>query len=61
MTMRWQSGATISFKELKGIKVNGGIEIDCELEDFWKIRKAEEVKKICEAMEWPAHKPKTDG
>ena len=46
MTMRWQSGATISFKELKGIKVNGGIEIDCELEDFWKIRKAEEVKKI---------------
>ena len=34
-----------SFKELKQIKV-GPYEIDCELEENWKIRPASEIDKI---------------
>ena len=34
-----------SFNELKSIRISG-IEIDCELASFWKIRRASEVKKI---------------
>ncbi len=34
-----------SFNELNAIKI-GGIEIDCELEEFWKIRRASEIDKI---------------
>jgi len=40
-----------SFSELRSIKV-GGLEIDCELEEFWKIRKASEVDKIKIAHGW---------
>ena len=36
----------ISFSELKTIKVNGWLEVDCETEESWKIRKASEVKGI---------------
>lgn len=36
----------ISFSELKEIKIDGWLEIDCELEEYWKVRKASEVKKI---------------
>ncbi len=36
----------ISFSELKAIKVAGWLEVDCETEESWKIRKASEVKKI---------------
>jgi len=35
----------ISFDELRSINING-IEIDCELEEFWKIRPASEIEKI---------------
>lgn len=35
----------ISFSELKEINIHG-IEIDCELEEFWKIRKASEIPGI---------------
>ena len=35
----------ISFSELKDIKI-GFVEIDCELEDYWKVKKASEIKKI---------------
>ena len=35
-----------SFKELKQIKIAGCFEIDCELEENWKIRPASEIKKI---------------
>ena len=38
--------------ELKSIKVNGWLEIDCELEKNWRIRKACEVNKICVANGW---------
>ena len=36
----------ISFSELKAIKINGWLEVDCETEESWKIRKASEVKGI---------------
>jgi len=36
----------ISFGELKKIKIDGWLEVDCELEDFWKVRMASEIAKI---------------
>lgn len=36
----------ISFSELKAIKVQGWLEIDCELEDLWRVRKAGTIEKI---------------
>ncbi len=36
----------ISFSELKVIKINGWLEVDCESEQSWKIRKASVVKGI---------------
>jgi len=35
----------VSFKEMKDIKVSW-LEIDCETEDTWRIRKAAEIDKI---------------
>ena len=35
-----------SFSELNELKINGWLEVDCELEDFWKVRKASEIEKI---------------
>ncbi|MBP7509286.1 MAG: hypothetical protein KA807_15845 [Prolixibacteraceae bacterium] len=35
----------ISFAELKNIKI-GWLEIDCEPEEYWKIRPAAEIKRI---------------
>jgi len=43
----------ISFRELKDIRVNGWLEIDCELENFWKIRPASEIELIRRASGWP--------
>ena len=40
----------VSFEELKSIKANGWLEIDCDL--YWKIQKAKEVEKIAEASGW---------
>ena len=42
----------ISFNELKSIRVVGWLEIDCELEEFWKVRKASEIEKIRKAHGW---------
>ena len=36
----------ISFSELKPIRINGWLEVDCETEESWKIRKASEIKGI---------------
>jgi len=36
----------ISFSELKAVKINGWREVDCELEQFWKVKKASEIEKI---------------
>ena len=42
----------INFSEVKSIKVAGVFEVDCELENLWKIRPAIEVDLICEAQGW---------
>jgi hypothetical protein len=42
----------VSFGELKSIKVNGWLEMDCELEQNWKVRKASEIEKIRKAHGW---------
>lgn len=41
----------ISFAELKGINIKG-IEIDCELEDFFQVQKAIEIDQIRIAQGW---------
>ena len=40
----------ISFAELKTLKLNGWLEVDCELESYWKVRKAKEIDKIQKAQ-----------
>ena len=40
----------ISFAELKSIKINGWLEVDCELEEYWKVRKAKDIEKIRKAQ-----------
>ena len=42
----------VSFNELKSIKIKGLIEIDCELEDYWKVRPAKEIEVIRIANGW---------
>jgi hypothetical protein len=36
----------ISFDELKDLKIDGWLEVDCELEEHWTIRKASEIENI---------------
>lgn len=40
-----------SLNELKSIDING-IEIDCELEEYFKPKKASEIDKICKGNGW---------
>ena len=35
----------ISFRELKELNVDG-LEVDCELEEFWEVRPAKRIKNI---------------
>ena len=42
----------ISFRELKSIKVSGWLEVDCEAEEFWTIKRASEIDNICKAQGW---------
>jgi hypothetical protein len=46
----------VSLSELKSISFCG-IEIDCELEEYWKVRRAAEVEKIRIAHGWPRKNP----
>ena len=41
----------VSFSELKALSLSG-IEVDCELEEFWRARKASEIEKIRKAHGW---------
>lgn len=43
----------VSFAELKAIKVNGWLEIDCESEDAWRIHPASDIELIRKAHGWP--------
>ena len=42
----------VSFSELKSIKVQGWLEIDCELEEHWQAKRAIEIDKIRIARGW---------
>ena len=46
----------VSFTEIKSIKVNG-IEIDCEVEGAWRVRRAVEIGKIRIANGWARETP----
>jgi len=53
----------ISFREMREIKINGWLEIDCETEDVWQIRPASEIDLIRQAQGWtrqPISQEKTD-
>lgn len=43
---RYAEWGYFSFDELKDIKLDGWLEVDCETEDVWKIRKAGEIEMI---------------
>ena len=42
----------ISFSELKALKLNRWLEVDCEIEEAWEVRKASEIEKIRKAQGW---------
>jgi len=42
----------VSFSELKSINIDGWLEIDCELEEFWQATRAIEIEKIRIAQGW---------
>lgn len=46
----------VSFAELRSLKV-GFVEVDCELEEFWKVRKASEIDNIREGNRWGKPEP----
>jgi len=46
----------VSFSELKSISIKG-IEIDCEIEAAWRVRRATEIDKIRIASGWPRETP----
>ena len=43
----------VSFNELRSIKLRGYIEVDCEIEEVWQVRKASEIEKIRIPNGWP--------
>ncbi len=42
----------VSLRELCNIKVNGWLEVDCELENVWEVKRAIDVEKIRIAQGW---------
>ncbi len=51
-----------SLAELRNVTVGGWLEIDCELEEHWKVSPALEIEKIREAHGWEVeneHKSQT--
>ena len=42
----------VSLSELRSIKIDGWIEVDCELEELWEVKKAKEIDKIRIAQGW---------
>jgi hypothetical protein len=37
---------------LKKIKIDGWLEVDCEIEEIWKVKKADEIEIIRKAHGW---------
>jgi len=44
----------VSLSELRSIKIDGWLEVDCELEELWEVKKAIDVDKIRLAQGWTA-------
>ncbi len=42
----------VSLSEMRSIKIDGWLEVDCELEEFWEVKKAKEIDKIRIAQGW---------
>ena len=42
----------VSFRELKSIKVDGWLEVDCELEEIWTPKRAGGIEQIRIAQGW---------
>ena len=42
----------VSLSELRSIDIDGWLEVDCELEEFWEVKKAKEIEKIRIAQGW---------
>ena len=50
----------VSFTELKAVKINEFVEVDCEGESVWRVCKASEVEKIRIAHGWAESSPKKE-
>jgi len=50
-----------SFSELKSIKIQNWLEVDCETEEIWRICKASEIEKIRIAHGWLKDDQTTQG
>jgi hypothetical protein len=48
----------VSFSELKSIKIDGWLQVDCETEEIWPICKASEIEKIRIAHGWIRKNPR---
>ncbi|MBT3255222.1 MAG: DUF2958 domain-containing protein [Deltaproteobacteria bacterium] len=42
----------VSLSELRPIKIDGWLEVDCEHEALWEVKKAEDIEKIRTAQGW---------
>ena len=42
----------VSLSELRSIKIDGWLEVDCELEEIWEVKKAVDIDKIRIAQGW---------
>jgi len=42
----------VSLSELRDIKIDGWVEVDCELEALWKVKRAVDVDRIRIAQGW---------
>ena len=42
----------ISFSELRAIKIQGFLEIDCEHEEYFPVQKASAIENICKSNNW---------
>lgn len=43
----------VSFSELKSLRIQGWLEVDCETEESWEVRRAAEIDLIRIANGWP--------
>jgi len=51
----------VSFAELKSFKLKGWLEVDCEIEEAWQVRRAIEVDEIRTAQRWDEETHKKGG